>query len=354
MEYLGAPSTELDRSTPRLRTLSRGPSRSNSQVRVPPAQVCGAQSTDSVARSSHPQFSLVSDVQHQFSLESGSHTQQGKKPGNPGWTNQDCYLEIHLNDGKFLAAVFDGHGSQGRLISHRIKDLFASMAHVIAAAVDTHTAFKQAFAICQAQLEIEGHCDDSGATATVALFDSRQEAVSLAHVGDSTALLTSPDGSIAFQTRDHKPDAPSELPRLQAHGAVIVNGRLCFDSINFALARSMGDLRSQRYGVIAEPEIVCGLPLKAGCSLTLASDGVWDMISKDVVASIVAHARPQEAVQLLVNSAHSLWSAKNYVDDITALTVKAPDTAVHPPVLLGRHQDENSHAKVSSINFKIG
>lgn len=256
-------------------------------------------------------------------LEIGVNTQTGLKPGNPHWVNQDCHLEMHLPGGKFLGGVFDGHGPCGHQISHRIRDLFASMAASLASAVDISTAFRQAFAQCQAQIEREAGCHDSGATATLALVDASSHMVSLAHVGDSTALVIHPDGGIAFQTRDHKADAEGEVQRLQAHGAQIQNGRLCSHFGSFAMARSLGDVQWRRHGVIAEPEIVCGLRFDPGSALMLASDGVWDMWPlKDLVASVAHCRRPQEAAESIVTASASSWAAHPHRDDITALIVK--------------------------------
>merc|ERR1712072_982625 len=93
------------------------------------------------------------------------------------------------------------------------------------------------------------------------------------------------------------------------------------------MARSIGDVQWRCHGVIAEPEIACGLHFEPGSALVLASDGVWDMWPlKDLVASVAQSRRPQEAAESIVTASASYWAAHSHRDDITALIVK-PSTS---------------------------
>merc|ERR1712007_296304 len=92
-----------------------------------------------------------------------------------------------------------------------------------------------------------------------------------------------------------------------------------------------GDVQCRQYGVSAEPEIVCGLSFGPKSALMLASDGVWDMVSKDIVASRVVRMRSQAAAESIVSTSASCWAAKSHMDDITALIVKStPSTGDNP------------------------
>jgi len=264
----------------------------------------------------------------QLSLLTGSHTQKGQKPkkkGRPIQPNQDRHLEVNLPGGKLLVAVFDGHGAGGHDIAQRVKEKFENMAPSLAAAEDIRAALHQAFAQCASQVEAEGGCECSGATATVALIDPTMQTVSIAHVGDSTAVLAD-SGCIVFQTKDHRADAEGERQRLEAHGSELRCGRVCLVSdprCTFALARSIGDTNYKRQGLSAEPDVSCGLPFGPGGVLVLASDGLWDMVPAGEAVSIVAPLRPQEALQSLVSAATSRWAALPHMDDMTILVVKS-------------------------------
>jgi len=276
-------------------------------------QACPISPTTRQGKSSQPQV--------------GSHTQVGRKPGNPDWENQDRHFDVPLPGGQRLLGVLDGHGSHGHLMSQRVKDIFTGMAPSIAVAADTKAAFQQAFAQCAAQIEKEEGCENSGSTATLALIDPSKQTVSIAHVGDSTALLMQPGGGIAFQTREHKADAEGERQRLEAHGSQISNGRLCMSSNprwTFALARSIGDISYKPQGVIAEPEVACGLPFLPGSALIVASDGLWDMVSAAEVISKAMHANAGDAAKVLVNISASRWGDGScHMDDITTVVVKS-------------------------------
>jgi serine/threonine protein phosphatase PrpC len=256
------------------------------------------------------------------------------KPGNPNWVNQDSYLEKHLRDGLVLVGIFDGHGNHGAQISNRIKNLFAEAAHSLGFAKDMelHGVFQKAFAHVAAQVQADGSAEHSGATATLALVDANVQQVSIAHVGDCTALLITPSGGIAYQSADHRPTDHNEAVRLQAHGSQIVGGRLRHGELthlSYGFARSIGDFTLAKYGVTPEPDISCQLPFEPGSTLIIASDGVWDALPKDVVASRVLVSAPQEAANLIVKDAYARWASNDYRDDITALIVKAAPADVH-------------------------
>jgi serine/threonine protein phosphatase PrpC len=258
-------------------------------------------------------------------LQTGIHTKQGVKPKAPLWKNQDSYLEKKLPGGLLLVGVFDGHGSHGATISSRVKNLFAELGSTFVFSTDLHGALQRTFTRVQLQIHSEGSCDHSGATATVALVDPSARKVSIAHVGDSTALLISPAGRIIFQSTDHKPTNEKEAVRLRAHGSQIVHGRLvpAGSTHSFGLARAIGDVAFSDQGVIAEPDISCDLPFELGSSLILASDGVWDMVAKEEATSMVLSSKPQEAAEQIVDRAQKGWAIAPHMDDITALIVKS-------------------------------
>jgi protein phosphatase PTC2/3 len=119
----------------------------------------------------------------------------------------------------------------------------------------------------------------------------------VANCGDSRAIMASKDstGKIvpkAF-TRDHKPDDPEELERIQKWGGFVcppheegLSARVYLDPqftmIGLAMARSIGDHAVKNVGVIAEPEVKIFDLDPADEFLIMASDGVWEFISNEV------------------------------------------------------------------------
>jgi serine/threonine protein phosphatase PrpC len=261
----------------------------------------------------------------------GSFSTQGTKPNEPNRTNQDAHLELNLPDGKILVGVFDGHGVHGHVISNRVKSLFAEKAHALASAYDIRGAFQQAFNQVYNQIRNEQMGEASGTTATVALVDSVAQRVSIANVGDSTAIVIDSRGSILFTSQNHRPSEANfaEFQRLRAHGSQMNNGHVFLKtSVNPAadflgVSRSIGDFRFAQQGVMGKPDVAAGLMFPAGSSLILATDGVWDVVQSDEAMRMIMQSPPQNAAQQLVNVAHSHWTKHPYTDDITAVLVKS-------------------------------
>jgi serine/threonine protein phosphatase PrpC len=255
----------------------------------------------------------------------GCSTLTGAKPFEPNWVNQDNYLEMGLGGGYIFLGVFDGHGPNGTYMSGLVKNAFAERAHEISRSADITQAFMSAFSKISDECAEDGLSYDSGSTATVALIDTYQNRVSIAHCGDSTALLVDEAGGVIFLSRDHKPSDPIEAERLRAQGSAIVDGRLMLrgrtDS-HIGFTRSFGDLGYVPQGVNAEPEIVDGLHFEPGSALILGSDGVWDMVTKEDVTHTICTNSPQSAAESITKTAHSAWTRATHIDDITALVVK--------------------------------
>jgi serine/threonine protein phosphatase PrpC len=255
----------------------------------------------------------------------GSSSATGMKPDVPNYANQDAHLEINVSEGKKLLGVFDGHGTNGDHVSNRVKAVFLEMAHSIASTPDIQGAFRQAFAQARNRIMEANVGVDSGTTATVALVDSGKKIVSIAHVGDSTAIVMDYRGNITFQSEDHRPCNEKEALRLRACGSQVRDGRLLLNSqpeIHVGFSRSIGDFWFAQQGVIAEPDIVT-VPFDASSSLILASDGVWDVLPKETVARMVMQS--PDSASNIVTTARSNWMQMphSHIDDITAVVVKS-------------------------------
>jgi serine/threonine protein phosphatase PrpC len=270
--------------------------------------------------------------------QTGSFSVQGVKPNNPNWVNQDTHLELNLSGGKMLLGVFDGHGPQGTHVANSVKSIFTEQAHAVASASDIRGALHRVFTQACNQFRNDPVGKESGTTATVALVDTAAQRISIANVGDSTAIVIDPRGSIIFASQDHKAVNESEAQRLRACGGTIQNGRVIAKSPNqymteatLALTRTIGDSQFATQGVNGEPEIVTDVKFESGSSLIIASDGVWDVVSRDEAAKMNIKLTPQDFAQQIVNVARSKWmKAHATSDDITAVSVKSAPNEFDP------------------------
>lgn len=279
-------------------------------------------------------------------LLAGAATRQGHKAALPGCQNQDVHLVLPLGRGLLLAAVFDGHGRTGHLASRRVREVFEQRAPCLVAAAATSMlpgAFADIFAAAHAALVGERLASMAGTTATAALVNLSAGRVTVAHVGDSTAVLAVA-GKVAFVSADHKVD--DEAVRRIAHmggevrtlGASGVHARRLFAKGSMqpgiAMSRALGDEEAQALGLRSDPDIV-EVPLPPGFTLIVASDGVWDKLAPEAVMEHVEtrkHAgsgrltaeRLQLVATSVVSEARLRWPATPIdgdIDDITAIVV---------------------------------
>eukprot|EP01018_Ginkgo_biloba_P034194 Gb_27731 [translate_table: standard] len=121
-----------------------------------------------------------------------------------------------------------------------------------------------------------------GSTAVVAVVGCRQ--IIVANCGDSRAVLSRSGKAIALST-DHKPDRPDEMARIEAAGGRVIfwNGHRVLGVL--AMSRAIGDKYLKPY-VVAEPEVTCTQRTDEDECLILASDGLWDVLSNEVVCEV--------------------------------------------------------------------
>jgi serine/threonine protein phosphatase PrpC len=325
-ESIRAPVPEISKST-------RAPVPVN-QAAIPQVSSHSAQGTkpedpnraNQDAHLANHDTTRVSVPEHRAaSLQVSFHSATGMKPGDPNRANQDAHLEIKISESKQLLGVFDGHGLVGEKVSNMVKDVFAELANAIASSSDIQGAFQQAFREARNRVMQANIGDESGTTAMVALVDSAQKSASIAYAGDSAAIIIDPRGNIVFQSEDHRPSNEKEVQRLRACGGQVMSGRLLLDpgrsTINVGFSRAIGSFRFAHQGLSAEPDVFLAMPFEAGSSLILASDGVWDVLPKEVVANMLAQV--PDSAQYIVGQARSNWKqTQTHIDDITAVVAK--------------------------------
>ncbi len=303
----------------------------------------------------HPLTDLLrtSSSQHQIHMDKIIHSmaslsRAGKERGRKK-TNQDsCFaFRQFVQPHQAIAGVMDGHGPNGHVVSRYIR---RNMPSLIAeqlgkkGEVAIHSVLKSSFIQAHEGLRIATppiNARLSGSTAAVALFQGRR--VTISWVGDSRAIIVRQhaDGrceGIAV-TKDHKPTDSSELTRILNHGGRVQ--RLADSSgreigpyrvwiagswvPGLAMSRAIGDFVAHGVGVVAEPEIVTHDIGDGDTFLIVASDGVWEFMSVQEVATLVHDCETaEEACRRIVEEASSRWQAINegVTDDITVVATK--------------------------------
>mmetsp|Transcript_9739 Transcript_9739/g.17697 ORF Transcript_9739/g.17697 Transcript_9739/m.17697 type:complete len:457 (+) Transcript_9739:92-1462(+) len=288
----------------------------------------------------------------------GSHSIENFGKGSE---NQDTFMTSTSESGtKTFAAVFDGHGEQGKRISHFARN---NMTKTLFGHSDIHGdiagALQAAYKDTQDKIiKDHSHQADLSGTTAVAAFQHRNRLV-VANLGDSRAVLGRCD-SAGGQTltavdlsSDQKPNRPDERQRILGLGGtvdqmsipVLQRGGVRWIRAGpervmdkqgmggLAMSRSLGDLRLHPY-VSATPEIHERKLDSRDKILVLGTDGIWDQISSQEAIDIASkHECPKAAARELTGIARRRWQIATegqMSDDITAVVVRlAAEPATH-------------------------
>ncbi|KAK6927301.1 PPM-type phosphatase-like domain, partial [Dillenia turbinata] len=282
------------------------------------------------------------------SNEIGSvYSQQGSKG-----LNQDAAVLLQgyaMEDGAFCG-VFDGHGKIGHEVSKKVrnhlpalvlgqKNALAKIGNVTndsGERIDDELlgsnkeflmwkeACLNAFKVMDKVIKLDERLDSfsSGTTAVIIIKQGRD--LIIANLGDSRAVLgtITEDGLMAIQlTTDLKPDLAKEADRIRRS-----NGRIFAfkaephiqrvwlphdDYPGLAMSRAFGDFVLKNHGIIVTPDVSYRHLASEDQFIVLATDGVWDVLNNDQVASIVWQATSEEtAAKAVVDAAKDAWKLK--------------------------------------------
>ncbi|GAB2292324.1 hypothetical protein Dimus_026571 [Dionaea muscipula] len=284
-------------------------------------------------------------------------TQRGYYPDAPDKANQDSFC-IHTPFGTepddHFFGVFDGHGEFGaqcsQFVKHKLCENLLRNSRFYSDAVE---ACHAAFSTTNAQLHADSLDDSmSGTTAITVLVRGRTMYV--ANAGDSRAVIAKKQGNdiVAVDLSiDQTPFRSDELERVKLCGARV----LTLDQIEglknpdvqcwgdeegddgdpprlwvpngmypgTAFTRSIGDSIAETIGVVANPEIVV-LELSPDYPFfVIASDGVFEFLSSQMVIEMVAKYKdPRDACAAIVAESYRLWlQYETRTDDITVIVV---------------------------------
>lgn len=243
-------------------------------------------------------------------------TQAGQKYGFPK-ENQDGYLDLQVGSRRFIG-VFDGHGTQGKIIVDKVKATLPLYLKLYLKAGEFEDVIPEALeAVCE-ELESMSACQHSGTTFCGVLLDKKKLAV--VNVGDSECVLFRQlDATKVWKVvnRLHTLTDPHEAARIHKLGYPVFDKRLQ-SGIN--ITRSLGDHESREYGLMDTPDLYV-LDTKNWDYLLLGSDGLFDHTPLDEIANII-FSNSSEKHKQIVKLAQAHWKKKgSYCDDITVLLV---------------------------------
>ena len=250
-------------------------------------------------------------------------------------TNQDSFIikvdKNNNNENEYTFGVFDGHGSEGHLVSQAIKQFFTNCSYF-----DYHSKsmILPLFDSLSRIINNSTYFDSIGSGSTVVLIHVTPEKIISINCGDSRAILITKKQNIIPLSRDHKPELPEEKARIEASGGRVdkIYGmgpfRVWFKNEDYpglAMSRSIGDKLAHKVGVSDIPEIKeFNIDDFEPLAIIVASDGIWEfMPNEDVKNNVMNYSYSKDAnmcAKKLVEKARLIWQGTGYaIDDITCV-----------------------------------
>jgi PPM family protein phosphatase len=228
-------------------------------------------------------------------------------PGCVREANEDAVAYVVRNASQpaskrgMLALVADGMGGHaaGEVASRIAADTVMRLYHELDGpppVVLAESLAEANRAICD-RSEAEEVCAGMGTTCTVIAV--RGDAAYLAHIGDSRAYLVRA-GELRQLSEDHS--LVAQLVRDRA----ITQEEAARSPQRHVIVRALGLQRSIKPSIWRE-----GLPLEVGDALVLCSDGLSDLVSDEMIASIVRSRSPTESCQRLLEQALAAGGTDN-------------------------------------------
>ncbi|KAI3947112.1 hypothetical protein MKX01_015403 [Papaver californicum] len=278
--------------------------------------------------------------------------------------NQDSALiyQGFGNEGGEFFGVFDGHGENGHKVSNLVinrlpKLLLEQERYRLCNSdeselVNTYKPNEwrrdcvSAFKIMDKEIKLQKDFDSSCSGTTAVTIIKQDQDLVIANLGDSRAVMGRiSDGELKTVqlTIDHKPELPKEAERIRKCGGRVIPHKgepdvhrvwsADDDYMSLAMARAFGDFHLKDFGVIAIPQITHIRLTKEDQFLVLATDGVWDVLTNEEVASIVWSIENKEvAAKAVVKAASAAWKhdyPSSKVDDITVVCLFLHDMKQH-------------------------
>jgi len=261
---------------------------------------------------------------------------------------QDNFSVCRLQNGWELFIIADGHGIGGEWPATKVIEVLPNVLQGDSCTKmlqneEVSAALLSAFEKTQQFLEEESPkagvmLEMAGCAVVCAMRHPNRNFLWVASAGDSRAMLIAHGSGVIQQTNDHKPSVAEERKRIEENGGEIISENVETARVfvrgeaypGLAMTRSLGDTIVKDFGVISEPEVVkWHLDGRPGLMLVAATDGLWDFLENDVIAThilggIQAGRTTQKIAEELLSFSRSAWQQQTdgqYVDDITILLV---------------------------------
>ncbi|XP_047319350.1 probable protein phosphatase 2C 35 [Impatiens glandulifera] len=326
---------------------------------------------------------------HNLKLGYSVLTQRGYYPETPHKENQDCYCvgtQIQGNPNVHFFGVFDGHGQFGTECSNFVKDrLIQVLCHDRSFLDDPIKAYNSAFLSINEELHASDIDDTmSGTTAITVLVIGNT--LYVANVGDSRATIASRNGDQIVSedlSHDQTPFRIDECERVKLCGARVLSvdqveglkdpniqtwgddetecaepPRLWVQNGLFpgtAFTRSVGDSIAEKIGVVAVPEISVIEIRPHHQFFIIASDGIFEFLSSQIVAEMVTrYPDSRDACAFIAGESCKLWLGnENRTDDITIIIVHIKEL-VTDSVTIGEGLSSGNNLQAGLLKNEIG
>lgn len=237
----------------------------------------------------------------------------------PGWLNQHAYTVVPLSPTKVFFGIFDGYGIHGNHIAKAVRTCFNEVATVLPGpeCPSLSAYFAQAFEYADKESALTGFLvGDSGTFVTVGVVDLSTELAAIAHVGSSLVIVANRHG-ITYQSKSHMAETGPKLPIASASTA----------DRQGASDMSRSDWTDRR--ALSNPMITTDIKFTPGSVLTVASDGVWQKVGAQDVASTSTSTDAQTAAHEMVLKARACWCSDqwNGTQEFSAVVVQSTSAA---------------------------
>jgi protein phosphatase 1L len=231
--------------------------------------------------------------------------------------------------GFFGAEVYDGHGGRKAaqvaaemVTPHFLHAWSLESGKPLKERRPEYDLLREAYLAVDRHL-VEGSVDSGTTAAGIYLIDDRFLA---ANCGDTRIVIGIKDG-VSTLTLDHKPNLSEELQRIEDQGGYVISLGVARVQGILAVSRSMGDWSLKPY-VTAEPRIAEGYLGRENDFIVIACDGVWDVLSPEIVIAVTrAAADVQAAAESIKTTAIDTGSTDNVtvvVLDVRNYTANLP------------------------------
>lgn len=231
--------------------------------------------------------------------------------------------------GVCLAAVYDGHGGDAAA-RYSSTQLPAALLRCWPRGADGQLdpsggkdALSKAFVSLNDGFLASPAADDSGCTALAALCLPME--VLLANAGDCQCCVWREGDELVTLNTEHIAADERERARVEAAGAEVkqtADGKMRVQGI-IQVTRCIGDRKLRKFGLISEPEITVVPKQPTDQALVLASDGMWDVLTKAHVLHCLKNTAksPDMIAKRLVTEAMD----RGTKDNVTVLVVFLKD-----------------------------